>query len=134
MNSQSTIKYKIIFNGNFSIIVSMLLFQHNFKNYCFKPRESQSFERHISLSEIIPNTFITASFFPDKSFLYRIRAKSFMRHQVRIMMGSLFRVGMHQISIEELKESLSPGCEMKSMIAPASGLMLNTIVFQEQNY
>lgn len=102
---------------------------HYFKNYCYKPRESQQFDREILSSEIIPNTFLTASFFPERSFLYRVCAKSFMRHQVRLMMGSLFRVGMHQLSLEELRASLLRDKEMKAMIAPASGLILSKIEF-----
>lgn len=100
---------------------------HHFKNYCYKPREAQTFEREILLSEIIPNTMLTANFFPEKSFIYKVRAKSFMRYQVRLMMGSLLRVGMRQMSLEELEDSLQEGSDMRALIAPASGLILSKI-------
>lgn len=110
-----------------------LLFRgsHNFKNYCYRPTENQNFSREIILSEIDNNDVLSANFFPAQSYLYRVHAKSFMRHQVRLMMGILFRVGLHQISLTDLSASLeNPSEDFPSMIAPASGLLLNQLILQ----
>ena len=100
---------------------------HHFKNYCFRPRETQSFDREILVSEILENTIFSANFFPENSFLFRIKAKSFMRYQVRMMMGALFQVGMNKLSIDELMNSLRSNNFRSVMIAPASGLILNKL-------
>lgn len=106
---------------------------HNFKNFCYRPLENQNFEREIFLSEIVNNNVLSASFFPEQSFIYRVQAKSFMRHQVRLMMGILFRIGMNQFKISELMNSLeNPVENSPSMIAPASGLILNQIALHKK--
>ena len=100
---------------------------HHFKNFCFRPRESQLFDREILVSEILENDIFQANFFPENSFLFRIKAKSFMRYQVRMMMGALFQVGMNKLSIDELNASLLANNFRSVMIAPASGLILNKL-------
>jgi tRNA pseudouridine38-40 synthase len=102
---------------------------HYFKNYCYKPRETQNFEREVLESQIEENTILTANFFPEKSFVYKVKAKSFMRHQVRLMMGAIFKTGMGQLTLEEVEVSLQPDSAPVSMIAPASGLILHKIHF-----
>ncbi len=102
---------------------------HYFKNYCYKPRETQNFEREVLESQIEENTILTANFFPEKSFVYKVKAKSFMRHQVRLMMGAIFKTGMGQLTLEEVEASLQPDSAPVSMIAPASGLILHKIHF-----
>lgn len=102
--------------------------EHNFKNFCYKPSANQNFNREIILSEIKKNDVLTANFFPEKSFLYRVQARSFMRHQVRLMMGAIFKVGMKQMSLSDLKNCLGvEALTVPMMIAPASGLMLNQV-------
>ncbi|MFA6237858.1 MAG: tRNA pseudouridine(38-40) synthase TruA [Bacteriovorax sp.] len=101
---------------------------HNFKNYCYRPSEGQDFEREIFLSEICVNNVLSANFFPEHTYIFRVQAESFMRHQVRLMMGILFRIGMDQFNITELITSLEkPTDNFPSMIAPASGLILNQL-------
>lgn len=100
---------------------------HHFKNYCFKPRENQVFDREIERCEIEINKMLNANFFPEQSYLLRVVARSFMRHQVRKMAGALFLVGMKKLTMEDFLNSLDADYEMEIMIAPASGLMLNQI-------
>lgn len=101
---------------------------HHFKNYCYRPSENQIFSREIMVSEIKFNDILSANFFPAQSYYYRVQARSFMRHQVRLMMGILFRIGMKQVTLEEVNNSLfEQGGHLPLMIAPASGLMLNQI-------
>lgn len=104
--------------------------KHSFHNYCTKPSENTIFERVIETCEIVPNREITASFFPDKTYLLRVRGAGFLRNQIRLMMGSLVLVGRGELSLEQLEESLLPEVKMQmNYIAPGSGLILNEIKF-----
>ena len=99
--------------------------KHNFKLYCTKPSDRVVFEREIACSYIEKNTLFTASFFPENSYLYRVRARGFMRNQVRLMMGQLLQVGRGKITPKDVADSLSaPGQIPLDYIAPPSGLML----------
>lgn len=100
---------------------------HNFKNYCFKPKVGTQFERSIMSCEIVENLDFTASFFPKKSYVLKIRGQGFMRGQVRLIMGALFRLGKNETTILELKKSLieSDPAFIKWMV-PSSGLILKS--------
>lgn len=103
---------------------------HCFKRYCTKPSPTVDFNRTIELSEIKINEEYSASFFPDESFAYHIHSKGFMRHQIRLMMGQLIRLGKGEITLVQIEESLSnPNNGHFDYIAPASGLILNKINF-----
>ncbi|MFV0540240.1 MAG: tRNA pseudouridine synthase A [Aestuariibaculum sp.] len=112
------------------------LFQgkHYFKSYCFKPSETGVYNREILTCEIIENTVYTANYFPEKSYLLRVKGKGFMRNQIRLMMGALIDLGKHKLTLEDIKYSLQPDIYVKmEYIAPASGLILNAIEFEESN-
>ncbi|MCG8615265.1 MAG: tRNA pseudouridine(38-40) synthase TruA, partial [Desulfobacterales bacterium] len=99
---------------------------HDFVRYCTRPGEQTTTRRDIRESRIEPNTRITASFFPSRTWVYRVTAKGFMRHQVRLMMGQLIALGQGRISLADLEASLSGKIrEPLDTIAPASGLMLD---------
>lgn len=102
---------------------------HDFKAYCYRPSPEKQFERTIELSEVSANDVLTASFFPENSYVYTVKGEGFMRHQIRLMMGALLRLGKGEISISDLEVSLKPGAEPIGFIAPASGLMLGRISF-----
>ena len=99
---------------------------HYFENYCYKPRPGTLFERTIESSEIKDNNFFTASFFPDKSYVFEISSHGFMRGQVRLMMGALFRLGKKEIKLSELESSLkSHDPSFVKWMVPSSGLILH---------
>lgn len=104
---------------------------HHFVRYCTKPGPDAIFERNILESRIIKNTLYTANFFPAESYVYIIRSKGFLRYQVRLIMGQLLSLGRGEISLEDIRESLT-GKDTRPIrhIAPASGLMLNKISFK----
>jgi tRNA pseudouridine38-40 synthase len=53
-----------------------------------------------------------------------------MRNQIRLMMGQLVRLGKGEITIKALAESLNGSAEEAlHFIAPASGLILQEVVF-----
>jgi tRNA pseudouridine38-40 synthase len=110
------------------------LFQgiHHFKTYCYKPSDNGVFEREIALCELVENTLFTANFFPETSYLLRVRGKGFGRNQIRLMMGALIKLGRGEISLDYIKESLLPDSKaVMDYIAPASGLILNKIEFDD---
>lgn len=104
--------------------------RHSFHNYCTKPTEHTILEREIQTCEIIKNTRFTASFFPEKSYLFRITGPGFLRNQVRLMMGCLVLLGKGELSLEDIRSSLDPEVKMPmTFIAPGSGLILNKVEF-----
>ncbi len=104
---------------------------HNFQKYCYKPSADTQFEREVLCSEIIENDIFTANFFPNKSYIYKVSGKGFMRYQIRLMMGTLLRLGDHEITLDEIVVSLKGGDnEPLGLIAPPSGLMLNKVEFE----
>lgn len=106
--------------------------QHNFKQYCTKPNPNTQFERDVLWSRIEINSDYTASFFPEETYIYRIRSKGFMRNQVRLMMGQLLQLGRGEVSLETIRESLiNPPEKHLRYIAPSSGLTLNKIEFED---
>lgn len=106
---------------------------HNFRKYCCKPSVDTTLEREILQCEIVENDIYTANFFPNQSYLLRVRGQGFVRHQVRLMMGALFSLGKGELTLEEIRDSLQGhDDEPLSYIAPASGLMLQSIEFGEE--
>ncbi len=106
--------------------------KHNFKNYCIKVSENSRFEREILTAEITEDTEITASFFPKNTYAFRVSGEGFLRHQVRLMMGTLILVGRGELSLQDFKKSLKADVEMQmDFLAPASGLILNKVDFSE---
>ncbi len=110
-----------------------LLFQgeHNFKTYCYKPTENGHYKRDILSCELVENDIFKANFFPEHSYILKVRGKGFMRNQIRLMMGSLIKLGRREITLEYIENSLKPeSIEIMDYIAPASGLILNKIEFE----
>ncbi len=103
---------------------------HNFKRYVSKPATGTDFERLISSAVIEPNTKFTGDFVAHNAFVFKVRAKGFMRYQVRLMMGALVEVGRGIWSIDDLKQSLINfnGTQIKH-VAPSSGLTLHRVEF-----
>lgn len=101
--------------------------EHNFIQYCYRGNENKQYIRQVFTSQIELNSEFSASFFPDISYRYLIRGEGFMRNQIRLMMGTLFKLGLHKLTLHQIQQSLLPGndsLEPIGFIAPASGLML----------
>ncbi|MFD0841995.1 tRNA pseudouridine synthase A [Flaviramulus multivorans] len=104
--------------------------EHYFKSYCYKPSNNGVYNREIMLSEIIENTIYTANYFPEKSYIFRVKGKGFMRNQIRLMMGTLIDLGKGKLSLLDIENSLKNDSNIKmDYIAPASGLILRKIDF-----
>lgn len=100
---------------------------HNFKKYTVRASENTKFERKVNSSDIIKNELYTANFFPKESFIYKVIGPGFMRYQIRMMMGQLFLLGSEEITLINLKNSLTNWNDDDKLteIAPASGLILH---------
>ena len=104
--------------------------QNNYKTYCYKPTNEGVYDRELICCELIENTLYTASFFPEKSYVLKVIGKGFGRHQIRLMMGALIKLGRGEIDLEYIKNSLKPESqEVMDYIAPASGLILHKVEF-----
>ena len=104
---------------------------HHFRKYCARPTINTIFDRDIDFCEIRENDLHSASFFPEKTWVFCVRGKGFLRYQIRFMVGTLVRLGRHEITLEDIKASLvaDGSTEHMSHPAPASGLMLNQLEF-----
>ena len=109
------------------------LFQgkHNFKTFCFRTTDNGIYNREILTCELIENNEFTANFFPEQTYLLRVKGKGFGRNQIRLMMGALIKLGRGDITLQYIIDSLKPESkEVMDYIAPASGLILNKIEFE----
>ena len=106
---------------------------HDFKNFTTKnDNKNGQTIRTIDSCEIRKNTEISASFFPQKSYVLEIRGKGFLRYQVRLIMGALVSLGNKSISLQELKQLLYRDLDdFIPYVAPGSGLHLKEILFAE---
>ena len=104
--------------------------EYFFRSYIYKPSENGTYTRVIDVCEIVENTIYTASYFPETSYLLRVKGTGFGRNQIRLMMGALIKLGRGEISLDYIRQSLLPeSTEVMDYIAPASGLILNRIEF-----
>lgn len=105
--------------------------KHNFRSYCHRPTEYTILEGEIVLCEIVKNNIYTANFFPEESYILRVKGKGFKRNQIRLMMGALLDLGKGKINLDFIKQTLDPSSEEIKLehIVPGSGLILNSIEF-----
>jgi tRNA pseudouridine38-40 synthase len=100
--------------------------EHDFNGYCSGKKEGKNTRRNILKSQIVKTGSLQASFFPKEVWVYQVRSKGFLRHQVRLMMGHLFEIGRGEKQLSSIQESLETGVRTPSItgIAPSSGLHL----------
>ena len=104
---------------------------HNFKTYCYKATDKGEYNRTIASSEIVDNTIYTANFFPDISYVFKVKGKGFMRNQIRLMFGALIKLGRGEVTLDYIEQTLKPNStEVMDYIAPASGLILHAVNFE----
>jgi tRNA pseudouridine38-40 synthase len=107
---------------------------HDFSSYTTRDQKGNREKRSVYLSELKPNTEFSASFFPEKSYVYRIGGQGFMRYQVRMIMGALVDLGRGRLGLDQLHTSLTkPESLALTYIAPASGLHLHKLQFKAGN-
>lgn len=106
--------------------------EHYFHKYCTKPSEGTIFKRTIDFCEIIENTILTANFFPEKSYVLKVKGKGFLRYQIRLIMATLFELGKGNLDLQFIEASLKEDNDREFLrsIAPSSGLQLYDIELQ----
>ncbi|WP_107039044.1 tRNA pseudouridine synthase A [Brumimicrobium mesophilum] len=100
----------------------------DFYSYTFRPNPETKTNGEVLSCELTENTELTASFFPEKSYLVKVKGIGFKRNQIRLMMGMLFELGQGLKTWEEFLETLDGANKVKlSYNAPASGLQLHDV-------
>lgn len=109
--------------------------EHNFIQYCFRGNDKKMYIREIQECMIDVNDYLTGSFFPEKSYRLKVIGGGFLRNQIRIIMGTLFNLGLHKISLKDIELSLQHENTQTypiGFIAPASGLILHKTEFTSE--
>lgn len=104
--------------------------KRDFYSYTFRPNPETQTIAEVLSCELIVNTELTASFFPEKSYVLKIKGIGFKRNQIRLMMGMLIEIGKHEKTWEEFLQTLDGAQQIKlAYNAPASGLQLYKVEF-----
>jgi len=104
---------------------------HYLKAYCYKPTDKGTYTRTIIDSSIVTNDIYKANFFPKISYVFKVKSHGFMRNQIRLMFGTLIKIGKGEMDLETLQKTLQPDFnEQMNYIAPASGLILHKLEFE----
>jgi len=103
--------------------------EHYFHKYCTKPSDKTIFKRVIDFCQIVENTEFTASFFPEESYVLKVKGKGFLRYQIRLIMGTLFELGKGNLDLDFIINSLKEDNDRKYLRhnAFSSGLQLYNI-------
>lgn len=106
--------------------------RHDFKSYAFRPTPHTITTGEIDSCVLEENTVYRANFFPEKSYVLKIKGAGFKRHQIRLMMGVLIDLGRGDINLDFVKQTLDPQENIKlEHIAPASGLILHHVTMDD---
>ncbi|MBW1298157.1 tRNA pseudouridine(38-40) synthase TruA [Aquimarina litoralis] len=107
--------------------------KHNFRSYCHRPNENTVVHGEILECEICENDLYTANFFPDTSYVLKVKGEGFKRNQIRLMMGVLLDLGKGKINLDFVNNTLDPNQEKITLehIVPGSGLILNSVKMKE---
>lgn len=102
----------------------------DFYSYTFRPTEYTNTTAEIYECNLEENTELTASFFPERSYVLKVKGKGFKRGQIRLMMGMLIDLGKHNKTYDFFLKTLDGSQKIKlEHVAPASGLILQGVDF-----
>lgn len=107
-----------------------LLFEgaHYFHNFTAQLQVGKKVFRKVAFCRITENEELSASFFPEKSYVLTVRGDGFMRYQIRMMMGALVLVGKGEVDPGLIERALLKEEEIRiPFIAPSSGLFLKNL-------
>lgn len=100
----------------------------DFYSFTFRPNNSTKFKGEITSCSIEKNKVLQANFFPEQSYVLKVKGKGFKRQQIRLMMGALIDLGQHKITLDYFKQLIDGKNRIKlSHVAPASGLVLHKV-------
>lgn len=102
----------------------------DFYSYTFRPKPKTDTLAEVIFCTIEENNALTANFFPDKSYVLKIKGKGFKRNQIRLLMGMLIDLGKHKLDFNFYMDTLDGSKKIKlEHIAPASGLVLQKVEY-----
>ena len=102
---------------------------HDFRAYTYQPKPDTVTMREIVSSELIALPPGTLPYQNRPAWEFRVRARGFLRHQVRLMAGTLMAIGQGHLSLAAVRESLNqPEQTHHYLLAPAEGLTLHAVV------
>ena len=106
--------------------------EHDFWSYAFRPKPETITQGKIDFCELSENDIYTANFFPEKSYVLKIKGKGFKRYQIRLMMGALFDLGRGEVDLDFIRQTLNAENRIKlEHIAQPSGLILNEVQLED---
>jgi tRNA pseudouridine38-40 synthase len=111
--------------GQMDLASKLLIGEHDFASFV------TDWDREQSTVRMIYDTGVQRE---GEEIAFHVRAKSFLTHQVRNMVGTLVRVGTGKMGIEEFRNIL----EMKKLslagpTAPAHGLCLMKVIYKDNS-
>lgn len=107
--------------------------EHDFRRFCTKGKNTDNYVRTVSLASISSADKIKGPSFPDSVYCFTVKGSGFLMHQVRLMMGALIEVGLGRLDIEDVQGALaSQDNTPLTGKAPANGLVLHEVMFQEE--
>jgi tRNA pseudouridine38-40 synthase len=102
---------------------NLLKGEHDFASFC------ASFFRGKSTVRIVHDAFVEKQ---DADVTFHIRAKSFLPHQVRNIMGLLVRLGLGKVDLDEYNSVMeAKKLGLAGPTAPAYGLCLTKINYSD---
>lgn len=108
--------------------------KHDFWSYTYRPKPQTQTQVEILTCRMEENTLFKGSFFPEESYVLKIKAAGFKHHQIRLIMGALIKLGLGEIDMEYIKQTLNAENRIRLVdIAPASGLILHEVTMLEDN-
>ena len=109
----------------------LIIGEHDFYNFQYKGRTPNTIRTILECSiDKADETFFTSEY-PNQLYCMNVKGKGFMRHMVRIIMGSLVNVGSGQIELETLENSLKDRPIRSGFITPPQGLYQYKTVFPD---
>ncbi|MFO7826690.1 MAG: tRNA pseudouridine(38-40) synthase TruA [Cyclobacterium sp.] len=109
--------------------------EHDFRRFCSQGKNTGDFVRTIHCADICPAEAELPFLAGERVWVFRVRGKGFLMHQVRRMVAALFLLGEGLISLDELKQALnSDDRSPLSPKAPANGLVLESISFNRNMF
>ena len=105
--------------------------EHDFRRFCTQGKITDNFTRRIYRAEISEESLAyQGGIYPDQVYCFQVKGSGFLMHQVRIMMGALFQVGMGELGVEDIRVALqSQEAVPLSGKVPAHGLVMHEVIF-----
>jgi tRNA pseudouridine38-40 synthase len=104
--------------------------KRDYYSYTFRPKPKTDTRAEVISCKIEENKELKANFFPEKSYVLKIKGRGFKRNQIRLLMGMLIDLGRYNYDFSFFLDTLDGTKKIKlEHIAPASGLVLQKVEF-----